>query len=138
MDALFWVSCAIVVYVYIGYPALLAIWSRLRPRRIAADHSELPGVSIVIAARNEASRLAGRLDNLLQLEYPEARRQIVVVSDGSTDNTLAVLQRYRRVVDVVSVKAGGKALALNAGVARATHEILVFADARQVFAADAL
>jgi poly-beta-1,6-N-acetyl-D-glucosamine synthase len=138
MTALFWVSCAMVVYVYVGYPALLAIWSRLRPRRIAADHAERPGVSIVIAARNEASRLAGRLDNLLQLEYPEARRQIVVVSDGSTDNTLAVLQRYRRVVDVVSVKGGGKALALNAGVARATHEILVFADARQVFAPDAL
>ena len=92
----------------------------------------------MIAARNEASRLAGRVDNLLQLEYPASRRQIIVVSDGSTDNTLSVLHRYRGLVDVVAVKAGGKALALNAGVLHAKHDILVFADARQVFAPDAL
>lgn len=138
MAALFWVSCAIVVYVYLGYPALLTIWSWIRPRRLASGDSTLPGVSIVIAARNEASRLAHRLDNLLQLDYPAARRQIIVVSDGSTDNTLAVLQRYRGAVEIVAVKSGGKALALNAGVARARHDILVFADARQVFARDAL
>jgi poly-beta-1,6-N-acetyl-D-glucosamine synthase len=135
---LFWVACAIVVYVYLGYPVLLAIWSRIRPRPIATGDSLLPGVSIVIAARNEATRLAGRLDNLLQLDYPAARRQIIVVSDGSTDNTPAILQRYRHAVDVVTVKAGGKALALNAGVTRARHDILVFTDARQVFASDAL
>jgi biofilm PGA synthesis N-glycosyltransferase PgaC len=137
MIRLFWVSCAIVTYVYVGYPALLAIWARLRPRPIAKVPSELPGVSIVIAARNEATRLAGRLDNLLHLEYPAARRQIIVVSDGSTDNTLTVLHRYHGVVDIVAVEAGGKALALNAGVLRAKHDILVFADARQAFAPDA-
>ena len=138
MVALFWVSCAIVAYVYLGYPALLALWARLRPLPAPLLPSERPGVSIVIAARNEGSRLAARLDNLLQLEYPANRRQIIVVSDGSTDNTLAVLERYRSIVDIVAVKAGGKALALNAGVLRARHDILVFADARQVFAPDAL
>jgi biofilm PGA synthesis N-glycosyltransferase PgaC len=138
MAALFWVSCAIVVYVYLGYPLLLAIWARIRPRPLAIGDSELPGVSIVIAARNEASRLAHRLDNLLQLDYPAARIQIIVVSDGSTDHTLKVLHRYRGAVDVVAVKSGGKALALNAGVRRAKHDILVFADARPVFARDAL
>src|SRR2546430_8862212 len=138
MVALFWVSCSMVGYVYLGYPALLALWARLRPLPAPLLPSERPGVSIVIAARNEGSRLAARLDNLLQLEYPANRRQIIVVSDGSTDNTLAVLNRYRSVVDIVAVKAGGKALALNAGVLRARHDILVFADARQVFAPDAL
>ena len=138
MVPLFWVSFAIAAYVYVGYPALLAIWARLRPRPVVCLPSERPGVSIVIAARNEAGRLAGRLDNLLQLEYPADRRQIIVVSDGSTDNTLSVLQRYCGRVDVVAVEAGGKALALNAGVLRAKHDILVFADARQVFTPDAL
>ena len=94
-------------------------------------------MSIVIAARNEGHRLTHRIDNLLQLEYGGAR-QIIVVSDGSTDDTLEVLARYRAPIDIVSVEAGGKAAALNAGVARAQHEIIVFADARQVFAADAL
>jgi cellulose synthase/poly-beta-1,6-N-acetylglucosamine synthase-like glycosyltransferase len=95
-------------------------------------------VSIVIAARNEASRLAARIDNLISLDFPASRRQIIVVSDGSTDDTLDVLARYRPVVEAVAVPPGGKALALNAGVARAKFDVVVFADARQVFAPDAL
>jgi biofilm PGA synthesis N-glycosyltransferase PgaC len=139
MVLLFWVSCVIIAYVYVGYPALLIVWARLRPRPIAdAPSSAAPGVSIVIAERNEGPRLAGRLDNLLQLAYPSDRRQIIVVSDGSTDETLDVLRRYQGVVDAVAIEARGKASALNAGVARAKHEILVFADARQVFARDAV
>lgn len=145
MALLFWISVAGVAYVYIGYPALLVLWARLRPRpvrcgsRIAECGSiaEL-GVSVVIAARNEASRLAARIDNLVSLDFPAGRRQIIVVSDGSTDDTLDVLARYRGLVDVVAVPPGGKALALNAGVARAKFDVVVFADARQVFAPDAL
>jgi cellulose synthase/poly-beta-1,6-N-acetylglucosamine synthase-like glycosyltransferase len=95
-------------------------------------------VSIIIAARNEANRLASRIENLLQLDYPASRRQIIVVSDGSTDDTLATLAPFASSIDIVAVPAGGKALALNAGVARARHDLLVFADARQVFARDAL
>ncbi|HXI31052.1 MAG TPA: glycosyltransferase family 2 protein [Vicinamibacterales bacterium] len=147
----FWLSVAAVVYVYAGYPLLLRVWARLRPKPIARapinhqiNHQssivnhQFPAISIVIAARNEAARLPARIDNLLSLDYPADRRQIIVVSDGSTDDTLGALARYRGVVDVVAVPAGGKALALNAGVAAARHEILVYADARQVFAPDAL
>ena len=140
MVGVFWISGAFIAYVYAGYPALLWLWARVRPRPLAPGEpgQHRPAVSIVIAARNEGPRLAARIDNLLHLDYPSARRQIIVVSDGSTDDTLAVLDGYRSVVDVVAVPAGGKALALNAGVRRARHDVLVFADARQVFAADAL
>ena len=96
------------------------------------------GVSIVMAARNEGPRLAARLDNLLSLDFPAGIRQIIVVSDGSTDNTLDVLARYAGAVETVALPAGGKALALNAGAARARFDIIVFADARQAFAPDAL
>jgi cellulose synthase/poly-beta-1,6-N-acetylglucosamine synthase-like glycosyltransferase len=138
MVSLFWISCAIVAYVYLGYPLLLVVWARLRPRAVVRPpFSVAPAVSIVIAARNEGRQLATRIDNLLQLDY-HGDRQIVVVSDGSTDDTLEVLARYRAAVDVVTVDAGGKAIALNTGVARATHDIIVFGDARQVFAKDAL
>jgi cellulose synthase/poly-beta-1,6-N-acetylglucosamine synthase-like glycosyltransferase len=95
-------------------------------------------VSIVIAARNEGARLAARIENLLSLDYPKDSRQVIVVSDGSTDDTLDVLARYPHDVVPVPVPPSGKALALNAGVARATGDIIVFADARQVFAPDAL
>ncbi len=144
MILLFWLSVALVAYVYVGYPCLLAVWARIArrsttglPPLITADR-RLPGVSIVIAARNESARLAGRIENLLSLDYPADRRQIIVVSDGSTDDSLAVLARYSRQIEAVDVPPGGKASALNAGVSHARHGILVFADARQIFAVDAL
>jgi poly-beta-1,6-N-acetyl-D-glucosamine synthase len=143
MRVLFWVSAFIVAYVYAGYPVLLAIWAKvfapLNRRPDAAPRTpECPAVSIVLAVRNEAVRLPARIDNLLALDYPAERRQIIVVSDGSTDDTLQVLTRYAGSIDVVAGPPRGKAAALNAGVARATGDILVFADARQMFAPDAV
>jgi cellulose synthase/poly-beta-1,6-N-acetylglucosamine synthase-like glycosyltransferase len=141
MALLFWLSVAIIGYVYVGYPLMLRLWARIRPRPLqaaAARRDAAPAVSIVLAARNEGARLAARLANLLALEYPAGRRQIIVVSDGSTDNTAEVVGRFGSAVELVELRPGGKALALNAGVARARHDIIVFADARQVFAPDAL
>lgn len=142
MTALFWTAAFFVAYVYVGYPAGLAVWAYLRrrtggrrPTRVNA-FSFTPGVSIIIAARNEADRLPARIRNLLSLDYPAAKRQIIVVSDGSTDNTEAAVAPFD--VDFVALPACGKAAALNAGVARARHDVLVFADARQAFSRGAL
>src|SRR5580765_5099121 len=139
MAGFFWLLVALVAYVYVGYPAFLHVWSRLRPRalRMGGPADVTPGVSIIIAARNEGHRLMGRIENLLNLDYPSEARQIIVVSDGSTDDTIDVLER-QAAVDAVVLPAGGKALALNAGVDRARFGLLVFADARQAFAPDAL
>jgi poly-beta-1,6-N-acetyl-D-glucosamine synthase len=166
MALAFWLSAAFVTYVYVGYPLILHLWARLRHRglRIADcgfdgrpnqqsqsnPQSNAPfnpqsairnpqyGVSIIIAARNEGARLAARLDNLLNLDFPANMRQIIVVSDGSTDDTVGVLTQYAPAVEAVVLPPGGKATALNAGAARAKFDILVFADARQAFAPDAL
>ena len=137
---LFWGSAVLIAYVYVGYPTLLAIWARLRPRSRPERHvpAEHPAISIVLAARNEGHRLRARLDNLLSLDYPRDRLQIIVVSDGSTDGTPDVLAEYGSSVEPVLLPPSGKAAALNAGVARARHDILIFADARQTFAPDAL
>src|SRR5690348_10935045 len=144
MFLLFWASALTIVYVYAGYPALLAVWAawrkgaRANTRRERPVNDEVPSVSIVIAARNEAARLPARIDNLLALDYPADRRQIIVVSDGSTDDTMRVLAPYAGTVEAIDAPPRGKAAALNLGVARATGEILVFADARQMFAPDAV
>ena len=141
MTLVFWLSVALIAYVYVGYPLALhcGLWMADRGFRSRSANPHY-GVSIVVAARNEAARLPARLDNLLSLYYPASRRQIIVVSDGSTDETLKVLAGYQSkgLVDVVAVPPGGKALALNAGIERARFEIVVFADARQTFAPDAL
>jgi len=141
MTLVFWVSVVAVAYVYVGYPLVLRGWARLRPRNgrlQTSDFEREPPVSIVIAARNEGHRLAARIDNLLSLDYPADKRQIIVVSDGSTDDTIDVLARYGDTVETLAISSSGKALAVNAGVARAAHEIIVFADARQIFAPAAL
>jgi cellulose synthase/poly-beta-1,6-N-acetylglucosamine synthase-like glycosyltransferase len=143
----FWLALGLVLYVYVGYPILLAVWSRLHARPWRRSSAHLPAVSIVLAARDEAERLPGRLDNLLALDYPPAILEIIVVSDGSTDGTVNVAARHaaaaaaasaRPTVRVLEGSGGGKASALDAGVAAARHEVLVFADARQRFARDAV
>jgi cellulose synthase/poly-beta-1,6-N-acetylglucosamine synthase-like glycosyltransferase len=141
MGVVFWAAALTVGYVYIGYPALLVVWARVRPRPLRAvpgQSAEAPRVSIVMAARNEAARLPARIDNLRALEYPADRFEVIVVSDGSTDDTLDVLAGHADLVQTVDAPPLGKASALNAGIAHAGGDILVFADARQMFAPDAL
>ena len=139
MKTLFWVSAAIVAYVYVGYPLLLAAWARLAQRRPRTAHVAgiWPSLSIVLAARNEGRRLRTRIRNLLEIAYPGIR-EIIVVSDGSTDHTTAVVRSFGDAVRLIDLPAGGKPLALNAGVAAARGDIIVFADARQRFSFDAL
>jgi cellulose synthase/poly-beta-1,6-N-acetylglucosamine synthase-like glycosyltransferase len=138
MRLVFWLSAAFILYVYAGYPALMAIAARRAAlRRRAVPPPVFPPVSIVVAARNEAARIGARVENLLALEYP-APREIIVVSDGSTDETAASLKRFGASVRVIELPAGGKATALNVGVERAANPIIVFADARQRFAPNAL
>ncbi len=142
MDTLFWVSILVVLYVYAGYPALLAVWSVLaaRPVRARAPHERRawPAVSVIVAARNEAHRIDGRIRNLLQQAYP-GPLEVIVVSDGSTDRTAAVVSSFNTTqVRLIALPASGKPTALNAGAAAARGDILVFADARQRFAPDAI
>jgi biofilm PGA synthesis N-glycosyltransferase PgaC len=152
MEALFWCSLGFIVYAYVGYPALLAAWTRAVASREGsipnrAGTSEFPSVirdsrpprvSVIIAARNEAQRLPSRIDNILASDYPMDRIEIIVASDGSSDDTAAALAPYRDRVRLLLLPGGGKAAALNAAVLQARHPILVFADARQRFAADAI
>jgi len=142
MDAVFWVAAGVVLYTYIGYPALLALWARVRPRPHAVSDTLRPGVSIVVAARNEAAQLPGRIENLLALDYPADRLEIIVAANGTTDRTPQAIARYLTAEDaapavrLIHIEQPGKAGALNAGVAAARHDVIVFADARQRFARD--
>jgi cellulose synthase/poly-beta-1,6-N-acetylglucosamine synthase-like glycosyltransferase len=141
MESLFWLSVFLVLYVYVGYPLLVAAWGKLAQptavRRLPFPQGAWPSISIVIAARNEAHRLGERVRNLLDQRYP-GECEIIVVSDGSTDDPAAALAPFRTDVRLIELPPGGKPLALNAGVAAARGDVLVFADARQAFAPGAL
>lgn len=136
--ALFWLAGAVVGWTYAGFPALVVLRARLRPRPHArADIT--PTVSVVIAAHDEREAIGDRVDNLLALDYPADRLEIVIASDGSTDGTPAAAARRGdprvRVLDLPRV---GKATALNSAVAASTGSIVVFSDANTSFARDAV
>jgi biofilm PGA synthesis N-glycosyltransferase PgaC len=133
MKWLFWASALLMAYTYVGYLAWLWLRAWLRPWPVRRGEHE-SAVSIVLVVRNEDQVLEDKLRNLLELDYPVDRCQIVVVSDGSTDCTEAILHNYRsdsRLYTVLNQLARGKALSLNDGIMAAHGEVVVFTDARQ-------
>jgi len=139
MVVLFWLSATIIVYTYIGYPLWLFMQKKVSLQPVTKGSNE-PTVSVVIAARNEEQNIIRRIENLLQQVYPADKLQIVIVSDGSTDQTVEVVQHLsENRVMVISLETNqGKAVALNAGISAAEGEIIIFTDARQQFEPDVL
>jgi len=131
----FWAGLACVVYTYAAYPLALALLARWRGRPVRRDERfERPSVSIVLAAHNEESVIGRRLSELGSLlETSSLRGEIILVSDGSTDQTAEIGRTYAgEILRVLELPENlGKAAALNEGYALARHEILVFVDARQ-------
>lgn len=134
----FWAALATIAYTYVGFPLLVLARARVRPRPPAAAPIE-PTVTIVLAARNEEAAIGDRLDNLAALDYPADRLSAIVASDGSDDRTVEIARRYvDRGFQVLDLERVGKADALNAAVAAAAGEILVFTDANTMFEPGAL
>lgn len=138
--AVFALSAAAVVYLYFGYPLLLLVLARLRPRPVAAGLVR-PPVSFVVPAHDEEAVIGGKIDDCLAQEYPPERVEVVVVSDGSTDRTEAIVReragRDAR-VRLLLLPRSGKAAAVNEGARAASGEILVLTDANALLAPGSL
>jgi poly-beta-1,6-N-acetyl-D-glucosamine synthase len=134
----FWVALALLFFTYAGYPLLIAALTRGRRRPEPHPPAQWPRVTVVLVARNESSRIIPRIENLLASDYPADALDIVVASDGSTDDTARLLENRPRVHVLAFTEGRGKSACLNDAVAAATGEIIVFADARQTFAADTI
>jgi cellulose synthase/poly-beta-1,6-N-acetylglucosamine synthase-like glycosyltransferase len=136
---IFWASALLLGYAYLGYPSLIRAWASLRPRPAVRSRRQ-PTVSVVVVVHNEAARISDRLENLLALDYPRERLEILLGSDGSTDATVERAQACAAAgIRVVALEPRrGKAAVLNHLVPRARGEIVVLADARQTFDSEAV
>jgi poly-beta-1,6-N-acetyl-D-glucosamine synthase len=137
LEWIFWANAGLVVYGMVGYPIVAWLLGRLVPRPLPTGGGT-PPVTCVVAVRDEVEALDARLQNLLSLDYPSDRLDVVVVSDGSFPALVHVAQRWidrcpERVRLVALATPRGKAVALNEGVRAASREIVVFADVRQRF-----
>ena len=129
-EAIFITSVVVLIYTYIGYPALVYLLSLLFGRDVRTANVT-PRVSIIIAARNEEHDIAAKLENTLVLEYPNDRLEVIVASDCSTDQTDAIVRSFADrgvILQRQSVRLG-KTTAQNQAVQLSTGDILVFSDA---------
>ncbi len=134
---LFWSGAALVVYTYLLFPLVHLVRGRLALRPHAVG-SATPQVSLIICAHNEASGIGAKLENVCRLDYPVERLEVIVASDGSSDGTDERVGAWSERVRLLRLPRRGKIPTLNAAVADARGEILVFSDANSLYAVDAL
>ena len=133
VTALSWILVALplllVVYAYVAYPVILSILARGKPRPAQAA-GELPLVSIVVPAYNEERQIRGAIEALLAQEYPADRRQILILSDASTDRTDEIVSGFKaQGVELLRMPVrGGKTAAENASCAHLRGTIVVNSD----------
>jgi len=135
----FWSSGLLVAYTYAGYPLWAWAWARVRPRPVRKGMA-LPSVTAILSVHDAERMVEAKLENLLSLDYPEDRLDVIVVCDGCSDGTEAACLRNRstRVRVVSSARRRGKAASLADAAALATGEVLLMVDVRQRIERDAL
>ena len=129
----FWISCLLVFYNYAGYAIIIYLWNKLqKPRTTIAPNDYFPTVSFIVAAYNEEDCIERKILNSLEQAYPGEKIEFIFITDGSTDSTPQIIQRYGSVKLLHSGARNGKTAALNRAVQNAQGEILIFSDANTI------
>ncbi len=132
-----WLCVGLLVYVYLGYPLIVNLVSKLFPKPI--DRGEIePFVTVLITAFNEEAAIREKLENTLAINYPPDKLEILVASDGSTDRTDDIVREFAPRGVKLFRKEGraGKTATQNSAVEIATGEIILFSDATTKYSKD--
>jgi poly-beta-1,6-N-acetyl-D-glucosamine synthase len=129
LEIVIWFFVLILFYTYLGYGILLGLLVKLKTTTVEHSSSYLPTITHIIPAYNEQDILREKLLNSLQLDYPRDKYTIMVVTDGSDDNSPAIVDSFEDIIHLHSPSRGGKVGAINRAVRLVTTEIVVISDA---------
>ena len=137
VQVVFWVLLLLLLHCYLLFPMTLPFLSEIFKRRKSAGKkdAELPTVSILISAYNEESVIERKIQNILELDYPKEKLEVLIGDDGSADRTAEIVARYadQGITLVKAPQNAGKAAMLNRLNKIAKNDILLFCDANTMF-----
>ncbi len=138
--SLMWLAIGVVLYAYAGYAFVIALLARFFGQKPRHDEAYQPMVTTLIAAHNEEDCIEAKILNCLEQTYPAQLHQVIVVSDGSTDSTPQIVEKYadRNVVPLYSPVRAGKTAAVNRAILQASGEVVVMSDANNMYNPEAV
>lgn len=139
----FWVLAAIVFYTYLGYGIVLFVMVRLKrvfrkSNKIVLIDSQLPEMTLLVAAYNEQDYVHKKVENSLSLIYPKDKLRLVWVTDGSDDNTPDLLKQYENIQVLHKPERSGKIAAMNRAMKFVETPLVVFSDANTMLGTESL
>lgn len=142
MVIVFWISFLLILYTFVGYGVLLYILVRIKqffvkPFVFNSD-TDLPEVTLLVAAYNEEDIITEKVFNTIQLNYPKNKLQIIFITDGSTDQTTKKIKQFSEVILLHEDIREGKMAAIKRAIPFITGEITVFTDANTFLNKNAL
>ncbi len=127
------------MYTYALFPVVLTLIARLFPFKSKYDNSNLPKVSLLIAAYNEEAIIKKKIENVLSLKYPQEKIEVIIGSDASSDRTDEIISQFGEQINFIRFNSrSGKSVVLNKLVKMASGDVLVFSDANTLFNSDAI
>ena len=145
MNIIFFISMFLIFYAFIGYPISLIILNKLgKGKMLNIDKKYEPFISIIIPAHNEENVIENKLKNLIELEYPRNKVEIIIASDNSRDNTDLIVKNFinnNKEENIMLYEVDdrkGKTNAQNEAVRISNGEIIIFSDANSILKKDSL
>ncbi|MCG8668818.1 MAG: glycosyltransferase family 2 protein [Pseudomonadales bacterium] len=139
MQSLFWIGLTFVAYTYFGYPILLWLLAKVRNRQLAeTTPEEWPTVAVVVPVHNEKKHLQNKIENLRELDYPADKIKFYFSSDGSEDGSNEYIESLDDAFLFSYSPRQGKPSAINNAATQVKEDVIVFTDARQSIAPDAV
>lgn len=145
MKYIYWISLVLIFYTFLGYPISLEILDRLKKKiKIEKNKNYVPKISLIIAAHNEEKSIIEKLKNVLTLDYPSEKLQVIIASDNSTDKTNELVSKFinsrnlSNFILYIVRERKGKTNAQNEAVKVSSGEVLIFSDANSIWKEDSL